>query len=209
LLFLATLVDATEQIKLGPAVINLPHWHPAVVASNVAMLDNLLRGRFLFGIGPGVGRADAEMLGILDHDRNAMYLEAIDHILALWEGEAPYDRAGRFWNISTKKTLWPELGLGGIAKPYQKPRPPILGASADPNSKSFAMLGRRGFLADFRRCLASDRASAPLGELRARMPRRRAQTGPRELAHLAGGLRRGGRSSGTGLRQVRSREPLS
>jgi alkanesulfonate monooxygenase SsuD/methylene tetrahydromethanopterin reductase-like flavin-dependent oxidoreductase (luciferase family) len=145
LLFLATLVDATKQIKLGPAVINLPHWHPAIVASNVAMLDNLLQGRFLLGVGPGVGRADAEMLDILDHDRNAMFIEALDDILALWEGEGPYDLKGRFWNIATKKTSWPELGLGGIAKPYQRPHPPILGASADPNSKSFGMLGRRGY----------------------------------------------------------------
>jgi len=109
------------------------------------MLDNLLQGRFLFGVGPGVGRADAEMLDILDYDRNAMFLEALEHILALWNGEGPYDLKGRFWAIATKKTSWPELGLGGIAEPYQRPHPPILGASADPNSKSFGILGRRGY----------------------------------------------------------------
>ena len=47
MMFIATLLGATKQIKLGTAVINLPHSHPAIIASNAAMLDNLLEGRFI------------------------------------------------------------------------------------------------------------------------------------------------------------------
>ena len=43
------------------------------------------------------------------------------------------------------KTVWPEIGLGGIVKPFQKPHPPILGTSSDPNSKGLIALGRRGW----------------------------------------------------------------
>ena len=92
MMFIATLLGATSQMKVGTAVVNLPHSHPVVVASNAAMLDNLFEGRFIFGIGAGVLRTDAEALGLLDADRNAMFAEAIDHILALWAGTAPIDR---------------------------------------------------------------------------------------------------------------------
>src|SRR5262249_22447251 len=46
MMFIATLLGATSQMKVGTAVVNLPHSHPVVVASNAAMLDNLFEGRF-------------------------------------------------------------------------------------------------------------------------------------------------------------------
>jgi len=140
MMFLATLLDATKRMKVGTAVANLPHSHPVIVASNAAMLDNLFQGRFILGIGAGILRSDAEALGLLDHDRQAMFVEAIDQILAIWAGEAPYDIKGKFWNISTTKTNWPEVGVGGIVKPYQKPHPPIVGTASDPESKGLIAL---------------------------------------------------------------------
>ena len=116
-------------------MVNLPHSHPVVVASNAAMLDNLFEGRFILGIGAGILRSDAEALGLLDADRNDMLAEAIDHILALWAGTAPIDRKGKYWTISTVETLWPEVGIGDIVKPYQKPHPPIAGTATDPDSR--------------------------------------------------------------------------
>ena len=127
MMFIATLLGVTSQMKVGTAVVNLPHSHPVVVASNAAMLDNLFEGRFILGIGAGVLRSDAEALGLLDADRNAMFAEAIDHVLALWAGTAPIDLKGKYWTISTVKTLWPEVGIGDVVKPYQKPHPPIAG----------------------------------------------------------------------------------
>jgi alkanesulfonate monooxygenase SsuD/methylene tetrahydromethanopterin reductase-like flavin-dependent oxidoreductase (luciferase family) len=145
LIFVASLAGLTENIKLGTGVHNLSFSHPLVVASNVAMVDNMLRGRFLFGIGAGITFSDAEALEILDKDRKAMFNEAIEHVLSLWEGEPPYDLEGEFWNITTAKTSWPELGLGAVAKPYQRPHPPIFAGAGDPGSKSLAAYGRRGW----------------------------------------------------------------
>ena len=145
MMFIATLLGAVSQMKVGTAVVNLPHSHPVVVASNAAMLDNLFEGRFILGIGAGVLRSDAEALGLLDADRNAMFAEAIDHILALWAGTAPIDLKGKYWTISTQKTIWPEVGIGDIVKPYQKPHPPIAGTATDPDSKGLIALGRRGW----------------------------------------------------------------
>ncbi len=143
--FCASLAGYTSNIKLGTAVTNLPFSHPLLVATQAALVDNLLEGRFVLGIGAGVLRSDAEALGMLDADRGAMFAEAVEHILALWSGEAPYDLAGKYWKISTVKTVWPEIGLGGIVKPYQKPHPPIVGTATDPNSKGLIALGRRGW----------------------------------------------------------------
>src|SRR5262249_28219974 len=60
MMFIATLLGATSQMKVGTAVVNLPHSHPVVVASNAAMLDNLFKGRFILGIGAGILRSDAK-----------------------------------------------------------------------------------------------------------------------------------------------------
>ena len=85
------------------------------------MLDHLLKGRFLFGVSPGALESDAEALGIRGTDRNEMFAESIGHIIDIWRGEPPYDLEGSHWKISTRETLHPEIGVGPIAKPYQKP----------------------------------------------------------------------------------------
>ena len=145
MMFIATLLGATKQIKLGTAVINLPHSHPAIIASNAAMIDNLFEGRFIMGIGAGILRSDAEALGILDLNRQEMFVEAIDQVLAIWASDPPYNIKGRYWTISTEKTLWPEVGVGSIVKPYQTPHPPIVGTASDPDSKGLIALGKRGW----------------------------------------------------------------
>ena len=53
LIFLATVISRTRDIRLGTGVINMPHVHPATVAAQAAMFDQLARGRFIMGIGPG------------------------------------------------------------------------------------------------------------------------------------------------------------
>ena len=96
LMFCASLVQDTTRIKLGSGTVNLPNNHPAQVAAQVAVIDNLLEGRFLFGISPGGLRSDAEAFGNLSADRTTMFIEANDHILAIWAGEPPYNISGKF-----------------------------------------------------------------------------------------------------------------
>ena len=145
LTFIASVAHETRDIRLGSGTVNLPNSHPAQVAAHVAMVDHLLEGRFLFGIGPGGLRSDMEMFGNLDQDRNAMFVEAIDHILALWSGTAPYKRDGRFWRLSTERTLLAEAGQGVMLTPYQKPHPPIVVTAVVPHSKGLAAAAARGW----------------------------------------------------------------
>ncbi len=144
-LFLATLVHATNRIKLGTGTVNMPNNHPAQVAANIAMLDHLLDGRFIFGISPGGLLSDAEVFGNLDANRNEMFLEAINHILALWTSEPPYDLDGKYWKISTKRTLNSDIGQGYVPKPLQRPHPPIVVTAVAPHSKGVTEAAARGW----------------------------------------------------------------
>jgi alkanesulfonate monooxygenase SsuD/methylene tetrahydromethanopterin reductase-like flavin-dependent oxidoreductase (luciferase family) len=143
--FLASLAHITRRIKLGTGTINLPTGHPAAIAAKVAMLDSILEGRFIFGISPGGLPSDWEVFGNLDVDRKEKFAESIDQILAIWSGDAPYDLHGKYWTISTAKTLIRDIGQGLIVKPYQRPHPPIVVTVAEPASSSARQAGARGW----------------------------------------------------------------
>nr|MBF0684402.1 LLM class flavin-dependent oxidoreductase [Pseudomonas sp.] len=147
LLFLATLISETKTIKLGSGTSNLSHSHPTLLATHAAMFDHLAKGRFIFGISPGALASDAEALGILDQDRNRLFAEAIDVILEIWQRDAPYDidlPDNRF-KVSTAKTAALEIGRGIMLKPYQSPRPEIVGTVVAPHSKGVIAMGQRDF----------------------------------------------------------------
>lgn len=144
-MFIATLIGATKRIKLGTGTINMPNNHPAAVASQIAMLDHLLDGRFIFGISPGGLLSDAEVFGNLDADRNAMFLEAINQVLAIWAGEPPYNLKGKYWNVSVERHFLPELGQGFLPKPLQQPHPPIVVTAVAPFSKGVTEAAARGW----------------------------------------------------------------
>lgn len=145
LMFLASVAHETRQMVLGSGTINLPNTHPAAVAAQVAMLDHLLKGRFIMGISPGGLMSDAEVFGNYRKDRNAMFLESINMVLDIWAGDAPYDLTGEFFNVSTGQTMIPEIGQGSILKPYQRPHPRIVGTAVAPFSKGVTEMAKRGW----------------------------------------------------------------
>jgi alkanesulfonate monooxygenase SsuD/methylene tetrahydromethanopterin reductase-like flavin-dependent oxidoreductase (luciferase family) len=147
LIFLATLIGETKTIKLGTGTSNLSHSHPTLVAAHAAMFDHLAKGRFIFGVSPGALASDAEALGILSEDRNQLFAEAIEVILAIWEREPPYDIdfPGNRFKVTTAKTQVPDIGRGTMYKPFQKPRPEIVGTVVAPHSKGVIAMGERDF----------------------------------------------------------------
>jgi alkanesulfonate monooxygenase SsuD/methylene tetrahydromethanopterin reductase-like flavin-dependent oxidoreductase (luciferase family) len=144
-MFLATLAGATNHIRLGTGTVNMPNTHPAGVAAQLAMLDHLLDGRLIFGISPGGLLSDAEVFGNLDANRTEMFLEAIDMVLAIWGGEAPYNLEGKYWTVSTARTMMPEIGQGYIGKPLQQPHPPVVVTAVSPYSAGVAQAAVRGW----------------------------------------------------------------
>jgi alkanesulfonate monooxygenase SsuD/methylene tetrahydromethanopterin reductase-like flavin-dependent oxidoreductase (luciferase family) len=147
MIFQATLIHATTRIKLATGTTNLAQMHPVVIAVNAAMMDHLAQGRFIFGISPGALTSDAEALGLLDEDRNKIFAEAIDVILAIWKRDPPYDidfPVNRF-KVAIRRVPALDLGVGIMAKPFQKPRPEIVGTVVAPFSPGVMQMGKRDF----------------------------------------------------------------
>lgn len=147
MLFLGTLIHSTKNIMLGTGTTNLTHTHPVLVASHAAMFDHLAEGRFILGISPGTLRSDREVLGIANEDINKMFAESIDVILAIWDGKPPYkiEFPDNRWAVTTESTLDAAYGTGVLQKPYQDPRPEIIGTVVAPFSKGVVEMGKKDF----------------------------------------------------------------
>jgi alkanesulfonate monooxygenase SsuD/methylene tetrahydromethanopterin reductase-like flavin-dependent oxidoreductase (luciferase family) len=145
LIFIASLARDTKRIKLGSGTVNLTNRHPAATAAEIAMVDTMLAGRFILGVGPGGLPSDAEMFQTMDEDRNAIFVESMEHMIALWTGEPPYRREGRRWRLSTERTFAPDIGMGAMLKPFQKPHPPIVVTAILPNSNGISAAAARGW----------------------------------------------------------------
>src|SRR5256886_12383410 len=147
MMFHASLIPETKRIKLATGTSNLSHMHPVLIAVHAAMFDHMAEGRFIFGVSPGALTTDAEALGTLEQDRNKMFAESIDVILAIWEREPPYDIdfPDNRYKVSTARTMTLDLGVGYMAKPYQKPRPEIVGTVVAPFSPGVVQMGKRDF----------------------------------------------------------------
>ena len=143
--FISSLIFETKKIKLATGTLNLPNSHPAAIAGQVAMLDNMLKGRFIMGIGPGSLTSDMEVFDTLNKNRTEMFLESIQHIFDIWSAKGPLDLKGKYWNISTKNTFDNDLNIGVIPKPYQKPNPEIVVTSLGSSQKALDSALNRGW----------------------------------------------------------------
>ena len=144
LTFIASLAERCPRIVFGTGDIPLPNYHPVMAAAQIAMVDHIVEGRLLLGVGPGVS-PDAEALGDESSDRRAKFSEALDQLLGIWKGEAPYRIEGNFHRITTERSFNPEIGVGEIVRPLQRPHPPILVTSMRPDSKGPFNAGLRGW----------------------------------------------------------------
>ena len=84
---------------------------------------------------------------MLDQDRNQMFAEAIDVILEIWKRDPPYDidLPNNRFKVSTGRTSALEIGVGYLARPFQNPRPEIVGTVLAPYSKGVVAMGQRDF----------------------------------------------------------------
>jgi alkanesulfonate monooxygenase SsuD/methylene tetrahydromethanopterin reductase-like flavin-dependent oxidoreductase (luciferase family) len=144
-MFLASLAHETQNIILGTGTINMPNTHPVTVAAQAAMLDHMLKGRFIMGISPGGLMSDAEAFGNYGKDRNEIFVECINMVLDIWKGEAPYQLSGKYFSVTTEKTMIREIGQGSIIRPFQKPHPPIVVTAVAPHSNGVTEAAKRGW----------------------------------------------------------------
>ena len=113
----------TERLQLGTGICLVAQRDPIVLAKEVASLDVLSGGRFVFGIGYGWNHDEMENHGVQPDHRRAIVREKMLAMEALWtHDEASFE--GEHVHL-TPTWSWP--------KPMQQPRPPVLiGGAAGP-----------------------------------------------------------------------------
>jgi probable F420-dependent oxidoreductase len=122
---LAYAAAATSTLRLGTGVSLVAQRDPIWTAKEVASLDALSGGRFLFGIGYGWNREEMAHHGVEYTRRRELLREKVLMMRALWtEDEATFD--GELIRLDPS-WAWP--------KPAQVPHPPIImGAAAGPRT---------------------------------------------------------------------------
>jgi len=130
---LAAAAAVTERLRIGTGIALVIERDVIATAKEVATLDRISNGRFLFGVGAGWNREEMRNHGTDPRTRAALMREQLEAMKAIWtEDEASYH--GEHVDFDPIWS-WP--------KPVQKPHPPILmGGSSD------AALERAAQLAD-------------------------------------------------------------
>lgn len=115
---LAAAAAATSTLLLATGVCLVVERDPIVTAKEVATLDVLSGGRFLFGVGGGWNRTEMSNHGTDPRTRFSLLEERLEAMKAIWtSGDEPASYAGRFVSFGPLWS-WP--------KPVQSPSPPVL-----------------------------------------------------------------------------------
>ena len=113
---LGAAAGATAELKLGTGICLVTEHEPIALAKQIASLDLISGGRFLFGIGAGWLAEEMEPLGVRFADRWKVTDQRIAAMKQMWtQDEAEY--RSEFVDI-------PKTAV--IPKPVQQPHPPIL-----------------------------------------------------------------------------------
>jgi probable F420-dependent oxidoreductase len=98
LVALAGAAARTTRLQLGTAIYLLALRHPLAVARAVLTLQELSRGRLLFGAGVGWLRDEFEALGVPFGDRARRFGESLDILRLAWAGGA-FEYHGRVYDF--------------------------------------------------------------------------------------------------------------
>jgi alkanesulfonate monooxygenase SsuD/methylene tetrahydromethanopterin reductase-like flavin-dependent oxidoreductase (luciferase family) len=146
-LFIAAALQRTQQIKLGTGVTCLPNHNPFHLAHRIAQLDQMARGRFLWGVGSGGFPGDFAVAGIDPKSglQRQVTVDAVDLVLSLWDSPRPGTYQGHTWTFSVPDEN-PRIAQHVYMKPFQRPHPPIAVAGVTESSETLRLAGERGWI---------------------------------------------------------------
>ena len=146
LLMSADAAATTKNIRIGQACSVITFHNPIRIAEDVAMLDQMSKGRINFGIGRGIyGREAINMnkeADLKDQGKNfRLFEETLKIIKKSWT-EDFFEHKGEFYTYPTPNFIWQHdmsppnekfldlktneiKKISVVPKPYQKPHPPI------------------------------------------------------------------------------------
>jgi probable F420-dependent oxidoreductase len=130
---LGFLAGATQRIRLGVAVVNMPYLAPSYLAKMAATVDVLSRGRLDLGLGIGWMPEEFTAADATTAHRGVRTAEYLEVLRRAW-ADGVTEFSGRFYQVPPGRMA---------PKPVQRPGPPILLAGGVP-----AALQRAGRLAD-------------------------------------------------------------
>jgi probable F420-dependent oxidoreductase len=152
-LALTAAAAVTERLLLGTGICLVVERDPITTAKEVATLDLLSGGRFLFGVGGGWNREEMEDHGTDPTRRFALMRERILAMKEIWtHDEAEFH--GEYLDFDPM-WQWP--------KPVQKPHPPVLVAGNGPGTLERVLEYGDGWIP------IPGRGTVPLGEGTARL----------------------------------------
>jgi len=79
--YLTYFAGRTKRVQLGSMVVVLP-WHdPMRVAEQISVLDHVSNGRFIFGMGRGLGRVEFEGFGVDQNTARERFVESAQMLI--------------------------------------------------------------------------------------------------------------------------------
>src|SRR5215469_979519 len=132
--FAGALSTSTRQSKIGFAVVQTALHHPIRLAEQIAILDNITKGRLIVGLGRGSSYNiyDYQGFGIDHREAQARLDEAEEIIRKAWT-EEDFEHKGTYWHLRVPM-LRP--------RPYTKPHPLLVRAAS--GEASLLELARHG-----------------------------------------------------------------
>jgi natural product biosynthesis luciferase-like monooxygenase protein len=132
--FLSAVAARTRRIRLITGAVIPAFHHPAHLGGDLAMLDNMSRGRLDAGFGRAFLPKEFEVYGVPMSESRERFEEAIGLIRRLWT-EDRVTANGKFWRFDDVR-LMPRV--------FQKPHPPIWIAAIS-SEESFVYAAKNGF----------------------------------------------------------------
>ena len=133
-ILLAALAMRTTRLRMGVMALTAPMYHPARLAEEIAMLDQLSGGRLEIGLARGSSTAEVEGIGVPPEEMKPRLEEALDIVEGALTATEPFNYEGRYYQcrdlVVNPRTL-------------QQPLPPRWITVMTPESAAAA--ARRGY----------------------------------------------------------------
>jgi alkanesulfonate monooxygenase SsuD/methylene tetrahydromethanopterin reductase-like flavin-dependent oxidoreductase (luciferase family) len=118
LIALAYAAGATSRIRLVTSILMTPLRPTALLAKELASLDNLSGGRLTVGVGLGGRPDDYEACGVPWERRGQIFDEQLAELRAIWRGEREW--SGRRIGPVPLHPRGPEMLIGGLVKSVER-----------------------------------------------------------------------------------------
>ncbi len=157
----ADLAARTSRIRIGQMANIAPWWHPIRLAEDLAMLDNMTRGRVEAGFGRGIWPYEGPQFHHnadprRDRENRDLFTETVEIVRGIWTNEY-FSHQGINYSFPAENTVfshplyppnpaWQDgekvTRLRVTPKPHQEPHPPLwMTVSTDRSVTSAAELG--------------------------------------------------------------------